>query len=141
MALPHGSQLPQVFEGAPFHSDSFMVSFNIEADTNGVFPYAGALVTISGSADETCVISVVNDAFILGVCEESGILQGQINVILRGVVTVVSDGTAGVTAGNYLTFSDTVDGQVEVTASPGRMIALTTVAATAGLPVLALILG
>lgn len=140
MAYPHGSQLPQVFEGAPFHSDSFMVSFNIEADTNSIFPYAGAVVTLATDADETCVISVTQALFILGVCEESGILQGQINVILRGVVTVTSDGTTAITAGDYLDVSTTVDGAVaSVTVTPTRMVALTTVAQTAGLPVLALL--
>jgi hypothetical protein len=97
---PHGSQLPQVFEGAPFHSDSFMVSFNPVADGNSVMPYAGALVTIASTPDEACVIPTATGGFLLGICEESGILQGQINVIIRGVVTVTTD--ANVTEGNYL---------------------------------------
>lgn len=140
MSYPHGSQLPQVFEGAPFHSDSFMVSFNIEADTNSVFPYAGAVVTLATDADETCVIGLTDAAFILGVCEESGILQGQINVIIRGVVTVTTDGTTAITAGDYLDVSVTVDGNVlSVGTTTTRMVALTTVAQTAGLPVLAML--
>jgi hypothetical protein len=140
MSYPHGSQLPQVFEGAPFHSDSFMVSFNIEADNNGIFPYAGAVVTLANDADETCVIGLTHAEFILGVCEESGILQGQINVIIRGVITVTSDGTTAITAGDFLDVSATVDGNVlSVTTTPTRMVALTTVAQTAGLPVLALL--
>jgi hypothetical protein len=117
-----------------------MVSFNVEADKGGVFPYAGALVTLATDADETCVITTTQALFILGVCEESGILQGQINVIVRGVVTVTSDGTTAIQAGDYLDVSTTVDGEVaSVTSTPTRMVALTTVAETAGLPVLALL--
>jgi len=139
----HGSSLPQNFEGAPFHDDAFMVSFNVEADTNGVFPYAGALVTLATDADQTCKISLTGTDFILGVCEESGILQGQINVILRGLITVTTD--AAVTPGLYLTFSATHDGQVGLTASSGttvsRLIAIQTAdGSVTAAPVLALLI-
>jgi len=107
MSSPHGSQLPQPFEGYPFHADSFMVSFNTEA-TNGVFPFLGALVTLATDADETCKLASTNAQFILGVCEESGILQGQLNVIVRGTLTVSVDNTTA--AGDILTFSTTVPG-------------------------------
>lgn len=139
MSLPHGSQLPQVFEGAPFHSDSFMVSFNIEA-VGGVFPYAGAVVTLATDADETCKLGT-SGAFVLGVCEESGILQGQINVIIRGVVTVTA--TGDVTQGDILDFNSSADGTViEATGVPAdgvRMVALTSVGDSGG-SVLALLL-
>jgi len=146
MSLPHGSQLPQPFEGKPFHSDSFIVSFNTEADTNGVFPYLGALVTLATDADETCKISITDDGsvFILGVCLESGILQGQLGVVVRGVVTVSVDNTTA--AGDYLTFSATTDGAAHslgssIPSSGVRMIAIQAVTVAAGTqPVLAMLI-
>ena len=133
------------FEGAPFHSDAFMISFNVEADTNGVFPYAGALVTLATDADETCKIAVSGTAFILGVCEESGILQAQINVIIRGLMTVTTD--SDVTPGLYLTFSSTSghDGMVSLTGSSGttvsRLIAIQSAnGSSTPAPVLALLI-
>lgn len=139
----HGSSLPQNFEGAPYHSDDSMISFNVEADTNGVFPYAGALVTLATDADQTCKISVSQGVFILGVAEESGILQGQINVILRGLVTVTTD--SSVAPGKYLDFSTSHDGQVSLSPSSGttvtRLVCIQTAnGSVTAAPVLALLL-
>jgi len=141
----HGSSLPQNFEGKPFHSDSFMVSFNTESDSNGVFPYLGALVTLALDADETCKISLDNTGatFILGVCEESGILQSQLNVIVRGVVTVSVDNTTA--AGDNLVFSASVDGAAHsigssVPAVGTRLLAIQAVTVPSGTqPVLAIL--
>lgn len=123
----HGSSLPGALEGAPFHNDSFLLSFNAEADTNGVNVYVGALVTLATDADFTCVISVVADTFILGVAQTSGQLQSAIDVICRGEVTVVTDDS--ITAGDKLTFSSDAghDGMVALTANASRMVALQTV--------------
>lgn len=140
----HGSSLPQLFEGAPYHSDTSMVSFNVEADTNGVFPYAGALVTLATDAAETCKISVLQNKFILGVCEESGILQGQINVIIRGLITIQVDNTT--VAGDFLDFSTSVDGAAHSVGSsvptPGiRLVAIQGVTVSSGTqPTLAILI-
>jgi hypothetical protein len=117
-----------------------MVSFNTEATTN-VFPYAGALVTLALDADETCKLTLTNTAFILGVCEESGILQAQINVIIRGVLTVTVD--SAVAAGDYLSFSTSVLGDAGLhggatgSTTATRLIAIQ--ATTGAGPVLALL--
>jgi hypothetical protein len=113
-----------------------MVSFNTAA-VGGVYPYAGALVTIDTAADETCKLGVTTN-FILGVCEESGILQGQINVILRGVVTVTA--TGAVLNGAFLDFNGAADGTVKSVVGATRMVALTACGAGGG-PILALLLG
>ena len=68
--------------------------------------------------------------------QTSGQLQQAIDIICRGEVTVVTDGT--VTAGDYLDASTTSgdDGMVaSVTTTPTRLIALQSVVGTMGSPV------
>ena len=136
----HGSSIPGALEGAPFHNDSFMLSFYGVANTNGVAVYVGSLVTLSSSAGFTCMPTAQSQAlFILGVAQTSGQLQQAIDVICRGEVTVVTD--ASVTAGQFLDASTTSgdDGMVAPSASSGtvatRLVALQTVVGTMGAPV------
>jgi hypothetical protein len=130
MALnPHGSGLPGTLEGAPFHNDSFLLSFLGTANVNGVAVYVGALVTLSGSADFTCKVTFANAEFMLGVAQTSGQLQSTIDVICRGEVTVIVN--AAVTAGLFLIPSAVAghDGQaiLSVGNAVTRLIALQTV--------------
>ncbi len=125
-AYLHGSSIPGLLEGAPFHNDSFLLTFNSEANANGIGVYIGALVTLATDNDLTCKVTSANAAFPLGVAQTSGQLQSAIDVICRGEVTVVVDTT--VTAGQMLMASATAghDGMVSVGTSsvPNRLIAL-----------------
>jgi hypothetical protein len=128
MSLLHGSSLPGALEGAPFHNDSFLLSFNTVADTNGVAVYVGAIVTLSNTAALTCVIGVTQAKFILGVASTSGQLQSAIDVMCRGEITITVDNS--VTAGDFVDVSTTSghDGYgSSVTTTPTRMVALQTV--------------
>jgi hypothetical protein len=122
--IPHGSSLPGTLEGAPFHNDSFLLSFNAIANVNGTAIYIGALVTLATTADFTCevVAATVTGGFLLGIAQTSGQLNAAIDVICRGEVTVLCDAT--VTAGQYLDVSATTDGYVAPIAGPTRLIAL-----------------
>jgi len=145
MSLPHGSSIPGTLEGAPFHNDDFMLSFNSVANTNGVGVYIGALITLSGSADFTCMVTAQTQGlFILGVAQTSGQLQSAINIIVRGEITVTTD--ASVTAGMYLDASTTSgdDGMVAPSpqsggagpygVTPTRLVALQSVTGTQASP-------
>jgi hypothetical protein len=121
----HGSSIPGLLEGAPFHNDSFLLTFNSEANTNGIGVYVGALVGLATDNDLTCVCKAqTQGAFILGVAQTSGQLQAAIDVICRGEVSVVVDAT--VTAGHYLDASTTAthDGMVAGSSSATRLISL-----------------
>lgn len=124
----HGSSIPGALEGAPLHNDSFLLSFNSVADTNGVAVYVGALVTLATTAGFTCVIGTSQAKFILGVAQTSGQLQSAIDVICRGEVTVTAD--TAVTAGDFMDVSVTAghDGFASsVTTTPTRLVSLQTV--------------
>jgi hypothetical protein len=114
----HGSSIPGLLEGAPFHNDSFLLTFNSEANASGTNVYVGAIVTLATDNDFTCVVPVAGEGaelkFILGVAQTSGQLQSAIDVICRGEVTVICDTT--VTPGQFLDTSDTTghDGMVAV---------------------------
>jgi hypothetical protein len=128
MSALHGSSIPGALEGAPFHNDSFLLTFNSVADSNGVAVFVGAIVTLSNTAGFTCVIGVTQAKFILGVAQTSGQLQAAIDVICRGEVTITVDNS--VTAGDFVDVSTTSghDGYgSSVTTTPTRMVSLQTV--------------
>jgi hypothetical protein len=130
MAL-HGSSIPGALEGAPFHNDSFMLTFNAEANASGTLVYIGAVLTLAVDADFTCKVTLLGTEFVLGVAQTSGQLSSAIDVICRGIVTVTCD--VAVTAGDLLFPSATAlhNGYVNKTGvqatMPSRMIALQTV--------------
>lgn len=145
MSTLHGSSLPGALEGMPFHNDNFMLSFNAIANDDGDLPYIGAVVTLNITADMTCMVADSDETdWILGVCQTSGQLQAAIDVICRGVLTVLADGA--VTAGHGLkTATATVNGHVVDTGSTaaegytGRMIALQACGAGVGNQILAIL--
>jgi hypothetical protein len=119
MSLLHGSSIPGTLEGAPFHDDNFMLSFNSQANDNGTLVYVGAVVTIAEDADFTIeVTNATNADYVLGVAQTSGQLSSAIDVICRGVVTATVD--ENVTAGDLLVASEDHDGMLgnDTTGSP-----------------------
>lgn len=110
MALPHGSQLPQPFEGFPFHNDNFQISFTPVANGVGTLVSIGSVVTVAATPDEACEVTHTINDFMLGVALTSGQLNPTIDVLVRGVAQVYVDDN--VAAGTLLWPSAAHDGMM-----------------------------
>jgi hypothetical protein len=127
-----GSSIPGLLEGSGIHNDDFQVTFN-GSGTIAV----GNVVTFFTTANQTVQTSTTATVYIVGVAITAAQLSSGYNIAMRGIVSVVTDGSGIVTAGDVLTNSATTAGRVASTGSTvtqatgfARLIALQSAAAT-----------